>query len=207
MPEQIANAIASLISALPVIVGAIIGACVPLFSARISRKVAESGRLDVFCRIVFSKVNQRNFGVYKSGTSNGLVLVLPMWIEIANTAMVAKYIRDFNIVAYNGKSEVVEFVQMQGANIGKENKEEFGNHQAYSFVVDGKAIQRYNVEFALKESELQDNCKDFNILKARYYDENRKKHEQIIFSCQHPIEWKIGAIEYKREWIQVSGRK
>lgn len=206
MTEQITQYSIALIAAFATIIGAIIGAGASLCGAWMSRKAAEAGRIDVFCRIVFSKLDKNGFGFHGAGQASGLVFRIPMWLELANTAMVAKYIRDFNVVAYNGWKKVADFTQLQGTNIGKDNMDELGNHQFYSFVVDGKTIQRYNVEFALKEAELQDANKDFNILKVRYYDDSGKKIERVFFKRTGPFEWKIGTIDYKKEWINVSRR-
>ena len=207
MSDQIVQYNIAIIAALSVLIGAVIGACASLLSSFVSRKVTELGRVDVFCRIVHSKTGRKSFGVYNSSITNKHVLIIPMWMEMANTAMSAKYIRDFNVVAYNNNEMVAEFVQIQGINIGEENELEFGNHQSYSFMVDGKTIQRFELEFMLHESSLQDENKAFNVLKVRYYDERGNRTENTIYSNSSPIEWKIGDIPYKKEWILVSGRK
>lgn len=130
-----------------------------------------------------------------------------MWIEIANTSMTAKFIRDLNIVAFNGNKKVAEFSQLQGSNIGTKDELEYGNHQSYSFMVPEKAIEHYYVEFILQEATLQNNNKEFNIIKARYYDENGKKHEKVVYSSKQPIEWNYGTLKHKKEWISLNGRK
>lgn len=197
----------AIISALSAIIGAIVGAGASLLSTWVSKKVNESGFVEVFCRIVCSKSTQRNFGIYRSSNTDGCIFDIPMWIEIANTALTPKYIRDFNIVAYNNKNKLAEFTQIQGTNLGEPNEQEFGDHQSYSFLIDGKSIIRFNAEFMLKESEIEGPYKEFNILKARYFNEKGKRIEKPIFFSEHPIEWKTGSLEYKKEWVQVSKRK
>ncbi len=193
----------AIISASAAIIGAVIGALSSLLSAWVARKSAESGKIDVYCRFVFTKSFKEGFGIYNSSETSGKVLIVPMWIEVANKSMSTKYIRDFNVIAYNQKKKVAEFLQIQGINIGKETEQEFGNHQSYSFVVEGKTIQRFYAEFILHESELQETNKVFNTLKARYYEENGRKKESVIYSSPEPINWENGAIPYKKEWISI----
>jgi len=195
----------AIIAALAAIGGALIGACASLLNTWLSKRVSESGRVDVFCRFVHSKASEECFGIYKSGKTNGLVMRIPMWIEIANTSMTPKYIRDFNIIAFNQEIEVAEFTQMQGINLGTEKEQELGNHQMYSFVVDGKEIKRFDVEFILQDANLTDEEKTFTTLKARYFTESGKKIEKVIYSDDKTIAWKIGAISHKKEWISVNG--
>lgn len=207
MSEELIQYNIAYISALAAIIGAIIGALASLLSSWFSRKVIEAGKVEVFCKFVSSKAMHNEFGFYHSGTTSGLFLDVPMWIEIANTSMTAKFIRDLNIVAFNGNKKVAEFSQLQGSNIGTKDELEYGNHQSYSFMVPEKAIEHYYVEFILQEATLQNNNKEFNIIKARYYDENGKKHEKVVYSSKQPIEWNYGTLKHKKEWISLNGRK
>lgn len=96
---------------------------------------------------------------------------------------------------------------MQGFNLGTEKEQELGNHQMYSFVIDGKEIRRFNVEFMLHNVNLNNEEETITALKARYYTENGKKVEKTIYTNDEAISWNIGPIRYKKEWIPVNGGK
>ena len=82
---------------------------------------------------------------------------------------------------------------MQGINLGTEKEQELGYHQMYSFVVDGKEIKRFDVEFMLQDANLTDEEKTFTTLKARYFTESGKKIEKDMeLGCKRFVDCFVG---------------
>lgn len=205
MEEQALQILIAKISALSALAGSIIGALATITSVWLNKKIQESGKVKVFCRFVASKGDGKEFGIYNAGDGSGLIMRVPMWIELCNTSGISRYIRDINIVAFKDGKEISEFTQFQGQNIGKENELSYGNNQAYTLVVEANNTMRFNVEFSLKESDIENI--QIDTLKMRYYDEKNKCHFKELYKISDNPVWSIRKFEIKKQWIEVSGRK
>ena len=182
-----------------VLIGGLISIFSSFASVWFSKILNNPGSIKVFCKFTGSKKDQNTFGVYKSKSGDSFMR-LPMWIDIFNTYGHASFVRDFNILAYDGNHLVKEFVQIQA--IGDITNSEMGNNQMYSFVVDGHGVKRFNTEFILSHNgPLTD--KRITTLKARYYDERGRKHIKAIYNFSCNDIWDVQRFEYKNEWIEI----
>lgn len=207
MNQEVLQVIIAKISALAALGGSVIGALATLASTWLAKHMQEKGSVSVFCRLVASKPDGREFGIYQSGDGTGMIMRIPMWIEVCNTSGISRFIRDINVVGCIGKKEVCEFIQFQGNNLGKENEILYGNNQAYTFVVEGNSTRRFQVEFAVKQFELSEEDRNIDSLWIRYYDEKNRKHIKEFYKITDNPIWSIRKFDYKKRWFEASGKK
>ena len=207
MEQELLQITIAKISALSALVGSIIGALATLSSTWLTKKLQEKGKVSVFCRLVASLPDGREFGIYQSGDGTGMIMRVPMWIEVCNTSGISRFIRDVNVVGCIDKQEICEFIQFQGSNLGKENELIYGDNQAYTFVAEGNSTKRFHVEFAIKQSDLSEDSRNINSLRIRYYDEKNKKHTKEFYRITDNPVWSIRKFGYKKQWFEASGKK
>jgi len=153
--------------------------------------IKSRGQVKLYYKIVFSKFNnQGTWGFHNS--DDGIMLDVPMWIEVYNTSNTARVIRNINILLFNNNKEISQMVQ-----INKINNELYGNYGNYSFVVQPRSIVKYSFHFAIKKNQIGNNS-IFDELKLRYYDEKDKLHIgriKNIKSC-----WELGDFDREGTW-------
>lgn len=207
MNQELLQITIAKISALAALLGSFIGAFATLASTWLGQRLRECGKVSVFCRLVGSKSDGREFGIYQSGDGTGMVMRVPMWIEVCNTSGISRFIRDINIVGCIGKKEVCEFVQIQGSNIGKENEDAYGDNQSYTFVVEGNSTKRFYTEFVIKQFELSEEVRNFNCLRVRYFDEKNRKYTKEFYKITDNPLWLIRKFSYKKQWFEAREKK
>ena len=207
MDQEVLQITIAKISALSALAGSIIGALATLSSTWLTKRLQEKGNVSVFCRLVGSLADGKEFGIYKSDDRSGLVMRVPMWVEVCNTSGISRFVRDVNVVGCIGKREVCEFIQFQAYNLGEQNQVIYGDNQAYTLVVEGNSTRRFQVEFAIKQVEISEKDRNIDSLWIRYYDEKNRKHIKEFYKISDNPVWSIRKFDYKRRWFEVSGKK
>ena len=207
MEQEVLQITIAKISAISALAGSVIGALATLASTWLARRMQEKGSISIFCRLVASVPDGKEFGIYQSGSGSGLIMRVPMWIEVCNTSGISRFVRDVNVVGCIGKKEVCEFIQFQGNNLGKENEILYGDNQAYTFVVEANSTKRFQCEFAIKQYDLPEESRLIDSLSIRYYDEKNKKHVNQFYKITDNPVWSIRRFDYKKQWFEASKKK
>lgn len=184
--------------------GAVIGAIATLAATWLTKRMQMAGKVSLYAKIVYSKSPVcPACGCYPSGTSNGLFLRVPLWLDIVNTCGVSRIVRNVNLYAYSGKGEVASFTQIQRIGDG-DSAISLGSNGAYTFVIPANSACRFDVEFMLKEAEISDSRKRFDKIILSYFDEKNRIHAfQLV--C-YDFCWTVGEIKTKKEWIILNKR-
>ena len=191
----------ALIPAIAALAGSIIGVLGSWLSIWIQRSVSKSGKASIYVKFVFSKsALHKPCGCYKDGDGYP-VLHIPLWADICNTSDYPKIIRDLNIAGYANGKEVVSFTQIQA--VTGENKEyiPLGNNGAYTFVIPPNSASRFNLEFSLKQSEVDETNKDFDQLILSYANEKNKFFRFLLTDIDDI--WKSGEWRHKKQWLAM----
>lgn len=193
----------AIISAGAAMLGAIIGAAATLLATWLEKRIQQQGKVRVYVKFVGSKLaDHRRIGFYKSETSSGLGMRIPVWVEVCNTCGVSRILRDVNFYAYQDKQEVFSFKQIQRIGDG-ENKIVLGNNETYTLVIPPNSACRFNMEFHKKEADLSE--KQFNKLYLAYYDEKNVLHTFYIMDIEQC--WSEGEIQKDNRWQELKKGK
>lgn len=194
----------ALISVGAALLGSLIGATATLFGAVLTRNLQKSGKVSLYVRPVYSHSNSaQSSGFYSSQTKPGLFLLIPLWLDAVNASGIPRVIRNVNLYAYKGKTEIAEFMQIQRIGSG-ETAIQLGDHESYTLVVPEHSARRFNLEFTLHEQDLTSDCNDFDELVLSYFDENDRIHAfhfTMIDSC-----WTEGPLPLERTWFSMNKR-
>lgn len=154
----------ALISAGAALLGAIIGALATLAATWLNKKVQSSGKVLLYAKIVHSKGEiNKPWGYYKSRDKPGLIMQVPIWLDVCNTCGISRIIRNINLYAYSSKDEVAVFTQIQRSGNG-EKAIPFGDDESYTLVIPENSARRFNLYFMLHEQELPPDRKIFDEL-------------------------------------------
>lgn len=173
-----------------IIIGAVIGFISSIGTTIVAELIKEQGKVKVYYKIVFSKVsNGRTWGFQNS--SSGLVFEIPLWIELLNTSNTVRVVRDLNILLYRNGKELGEMKQITNVN-----DTWYGQEGAYSFILQPRSINSYDLEFLIKKKDMGEDLQ-FDEIRLRYFDENDNKHIFKLINIERC--WKLG--ETNRESI------
>lgn len=184
------------------LLGALVGALAAIGSTYLAKKLQAAGKVSLYARIVHSKgsVNPA-CGYYKSGMSDGLVMRVPLWIDIMNTCGISRIVRDLSMHAYLDEEEIATFTQIQSIGDG-DDAILLGNEGAYTFVIPANGACRFDLEYMLKEVDVPEDKKQFDALIMTYFDEKNgihKFHLMDIEGC-----WSLGEIKTEKKWIALT---
>jgi len=158
----------------------------------VAELITRKGKVKLYYKIVFSKAgNGRTWGFHNR--SSGMIFEVPLWVELQNTSNATRVIRDLNILLYKGKKELAEMIQI--TNTDKEIW--YGNKGAYSFVLQPRGLDRYDLHFIIKKNEMSDNYQ-FDEIKLRYFDEKDKKHISHLSKIERC--WELGDLNREGIW-------
>ena len=197
-----------------VIIGAVLGAVLSFLASIgmviIQRLLDRKGKLSIFYKMVHSKFSEEPSGFYRRGAYS-VILSLPMYFELQNTANTTRVIRDVCVLLYQDGKIVDKTIQAQravintrsgGEDTGKEEINYGSDKGSYSFVLPPRSIQRQECEFLLKVQDAEVKSKAFDELKIRYYDERNKEH---IFPLRKIDKcWEPRSFETDKEWVLLN---
>lgn len=186
----------ALLSAGAGLVGSIIGVAGSWLSIWLQKMVNASGRISVHTRIVYSKWNKKTWGVERNDEGR-LFFHIPIWVDICNTSNMPQIVRDLNVYGYKNHREVAIFTQAQGSG-KEENYFVYANNGAYTFVIPPNSACRFNLEFSLKQSEVESEDRDFDELILAYYD-NKNRFKRFKF-IEIQDAWAIGERPRVKQW-------
>jgi hypothetical protein len=185
-----------------VLIGGIIGLLSSLLTTWFSWKLENDGNIKVYCRIVGSSIDHKEFGVYCSEEDEKYIRV-SIWVDMFNTSGLPKFIRDFNVIAFDGVKGIMPFMQIQASGLGKETQHNLGNNQMYSFIIEPHSVKRYETELMLKEKDIKNKDRRITSLKTRYYDEKDQRIECVLYRFKKNDVWKVQLFDYEKEWIKI----
>ena len=173
------------------LIGAAIGFISSIGTTIVAELLKRQGEVKIYYKIVFSKANNdKTWGFFRS--ENEIIFEVPMWVELQNTSNGVRVIRDLNILLFKDGKQIFQMTQ-----INKYDDSWYGNEGAYSFVLQPRSLKKYDLHFAIKKSEMNDNYK-FDEIKLRYFDEKDKKH---IFTLKKLKQcWEIGNLNRNDKW-------
>ena len=140
------------------------------------------------------------WGYYKSRDKPGLIMQVPIWLDVCNTCGISRIIRNINLYAYSSKDEVAVFTQIQRSGNG-EKAIPFGDDESYTLVIPENSARRFNLYFMLHEQELPPDRKIFDELILAYFDE--KNNIQAFHFVKPSQCWVEGALITERHWISL----
>ena len=194
----------ALISAGAALLGSLIGAAATLLGTWLTKRMQESGKVTLHVRPVYSRGEVNNWsGFYKSQTSQGLFLQIPVWVDVCNTSSISRVVRNINLSAYKDKKEVAELTQVQRLGDG-DSAIELGDHESYTLVVPANSARRFDLEFILREQDLPVDQKEFDELVLSYFDEKNRIH--AFFFAKVESCWIKGPLSLKKEWMSMVKR-
>lgn len=165
----------------------IVGAIISLFSTMIGflgqtliqYLISNKGTVKIYIKKVYSKVNNQPYGFIKDGRD--MIFSVPIWIEFHNTKEKREIIRNVNLQIYNKGKYISNMVQ---ASHIKETA--YANNGAYSFILEPLSISKFDLQFLIKKSEIED---DFSEVRISYYDSKDMYHERKILDIDNL--WKV----------------
>ena len=175
----------------------LIGALVSLISTMIGflgqtliqYLISNKGTVKIYIKKVYSKVNNQPYGFIKDGRD--MIFSVPIWIEFHNTKEKREIIRNVNLQIYNKGKYISNMVQ---ASHIKETA--YANNGAYSFILEPLSISKFDLQFLIKKSEIEE---DFSEVRISYYDSKDMYHERKILDIDIPWESKMYSID--KDWF------
>lgn len=203
-PDQIDN----LISAGAGLVGAVIGAAATLLSTWMTKKLQTSGKVKLHVALVGSEAcDGCTYGFYQENFAGGLVMRVPIWLDVCNTSGISRIVRDVSLFAYYNKKPVLEFAQVQALAIGG-TKKALGDQESYTVVVPENSAQRFKMEFILRKQDIRNENKQFDELVFTYFDEKDRINAFHFMNVQNC--WIEGPIcpddGWNTKWITLKKR-
>ncbi|AVQ34023.1 hypothetical protein C7J88_07460 [Staphylococcus muscae] len=175
-------------SILTLITGTIAFAIQSLFKGIYKRK----GRLHIFYKHIQGKASNTKAQIIKH-KENEFQINIPLWVEFLNTTQVNKVVRDFNLVAYYKGNKIKDFKQI---NEYSKQRLPLANDGAYSFLIEGHNIQKYELYFILKTSN------EIDEIKIRYYNlKNKPKTYNFLILDDNLLS---GEINLDNHWNKIN---
>lgn len=190
------------------IIGAVLGLVASLFTMVAQRLLDKKGKLHIFYRFSYQRgMGGRSWG-FEDDNDGKPYFVIPVVFEFQNTSNTTRVIRDVSLLLYNGKTLVAKMEQQEHLHITKKTgniitKEEdyyYGTDNcSYSFVIPPRSIQRQECEYMLTIKTSDKEQKQFDTIKARYYDERNKEHYFEIREIEGSWNKKLYPVD--EEWM------
>lgn len=177
------------------IVGAVIGFISSVGIVVVQRLLDRAGKLEIYVKVV----NDRPTGTYTWGFQknvDGILLTVPIWIEIQNLSNSNRILRDINLVTAVGGRELTKMVQSN--RIGGRNPYMYANDGSYSITIGGREIENIECNFFLKASS---NVPCFDEIWLRYYDEKNCVHKFSLGNVEG--DWSVKEFPRTGEWIRL----
>ena len=194
----------AVISAGAALLGSLIGAMATLLGTWLTKKMQENGKITLFVKPVFSHSDVKRWsGFYRSESKPGMLLQIPVWLDVCNTSGIPRIVRNVNMYAYKAKKEIAPLVQIQRIDNGKKTIL-LGDNESYTLVIPANSSKRFNLEFVLLEHDVESDQKDFDELILSYFDEHNRIHAfhfLKIDSC-----WVEGELSLEKKWISMEKR-
>lgn len=190
-----------------VLVGAFIGFLGSIVILLAERALDKKGTIQIFYR----RINQRGMEKFGWGfdeyADGRLGFTIPVVFEVQNTSNTTRVIRDVSLLLYSGNTFVAKMYQSAGKHITNRRNGEITGEQdykfgaekgSYSFVLPPRSIQRQECEYCyvIYANEQRDKC--FDMIIARYYDEQNKAHAFKVMSIDNA--WAKKYFDPDEEW-------
>ena len=192
---------------LMLLIGAGLGLLASLFTMIVQRWLDRKGKLNIFYRFCHQKgTNGRSWG-FENSEDGRIYLTIPVVFEFQNTSNTTRVIRDVSLLLYNGKHLVGKMLQMdhlhitnrKGKTVTDESDLYFGTDKgSYSFVIPPRSIQRQECEYMFIIDMREAREKQFDTIKARFYDERNKAKTFNLRQIENS--WKAKLFPVDDEW-------
>ena len=159
-------------------IGAAIGFVSSVGIIIIQRILDRVGNLELYAKVVYDRsTGSHTWRFHKS--ANGIILSVPLWIEIQNLSKSSRILRDINLVLDSKRKEVATMIQSNRVDTKSQGLYLYANEGSYSLSLGGGEIRKIDCYFLLKESS---ETPSFDEIFLRYYDERNRAHK---FSLGH----------------------
>lgn len=147
--------------------------------------VNKRGKIKIYKKLVYSKVNQKSWGYWNNNFS------VPLWVEIQNTRNQNEVIRNINLVLYKNNKEISLMTQIN--TISTEGKiHPLANKGSYSIILKPNSIERLDLYFTIKKVEKNNS---FDEVRLRYYNTEDQMIEYPLLKVSNPWTYKDNKID------------
>lgn len=182
----------------------IVGASISLISSLvgflaqvfIQLLLKNKGKVKIYIKKVYSKVDSKPWGFF--GTIDDMTFSIPLWIELHNTKDKREVVRNLNLKLYYKNKEIGKMKQINHYNT-KNTKESFANNGNYSFILEPATINKFDLFFMIKKSEIVEN---FDQVKITYYDSKDKYYELPLIKVE--TAWKNNQNKSDNDWVSIN---
>lgn len=177
--------------------GAVIGFVSSIGIIAVQRLFDRAGKLEIYAKVVYGRSpgsHTWGFGV----NGDGVLLNVPIWIEIQNLSNSTRTLRDINLLlTYKGK-ELATMVQSDHTDNNGKDQYLFAEEGSYSLSIDGRKIKRIDCQFLLAAGS---DSHAFDEIVLRFFDEKNRAHKYSLAHVEG--DWKPKEFPRSREWKKL----
>ena len=183
------------------IIGAVIGFISSIGIIIVQRIIDRAGNLEIYAKVVGDRLTgSYTWGFYRN--TDGMFLIVPLWIEIQNLSNSFRILRDINLLLFADGKELTTMVQSNRTESKSREVLLFANEGSYSLSLGGGEIKKLDCQFLLKASP---DIPFFDEIVLRYYDEKNHAH---MFSLGYVEgDWIEKEFPRNGEWIRLKEKK
>ena len=186
---------------LSTLIGAAIGFVSSIGIIVVQRLFDRAGKLELYAKVVNDRPTGSNtWGFQKR--ADGILLSVPIWIEVQNLSNSARILRDINLLLVSGGKEIASMVQGTKVDLKDHGEYFYANGGSYSLSVAGGEIKRINCHFLLKSHT---DVPRFDEIKLRYFDEKNRPRKFLLGEVEG--DWCIKEFPRNKEWMTLREEK
>jgi len=182
------------------IIGAVISFISSIGILIVERLFEKFGKLRIYTKIVYD----RSTGSYTWGfrdTADGLVLNVPLWLEVVNHSKRPRILRDINLLIASRGKVLTPMLQINYAKTNDDNLS-FANEGSYSLSINGDDVRRIVCHYCLKANH---NTAVFDEILLRYFDEKGRAHTFSLGYVEG--DWHIKEFPRNETWIELKEKR
>lgn len=157
---------------LPVIISLLVTWVSFFAQEKYKKREQNEGELKFYKKIVYNPISGNTWGFCEGSHK---IFSIPIRFEIVNTKGVNQVVRDVKLVLYENGTEIVKMKQIENYDHrvvrGQYEKRYFGDNGSYSFVIKPESVKNVELFF-----NFEDNGKDFDEVKLKYFDKEGIEH-------------------------------
>ncbi len=186
---------------LSTIIGAAIGFVSSIGIIVVQRLFDRAGKLEIYAKVV----NDHSTSSYTWGfqkRADGILLSVPILIEIQNLSNSTRILRDINLLLVSGGKEIATMVQGTKVDLEDRGVYFYANGGSYSLSIAGGEIKRIDCHFLLKS---RTDVPHFDEIKLRYFDEKNRPRKFSLGKVEG--DWCIKEFPRNEDWIKLREEK
>ena len=189
-----------------VIVGAILGFVLSIFTTIVNKAIDKHGKMRIFYKLVYQKITGQKAGV--ESVDGDTYITVPLYLELQNSSNTSRVLRDVCLYLYKegkkiGKMKQVQYTQNSKT---KEITSNFGGEKnSYSFVLPPSSIQKQECEFMYIIPTSKINETSFDEIRLSYFNEKNQVMECLF--CKAERGWEGIDFNYEDEYFELKCKK